>query len=384
MASEGVHSNREEGSNQRPQTSDADAGPRVKSSDDDGFPYAFYVKFGPENYHEQWVFEKGATVKDVLFEAALVWPAYDWVKCKIIVGKRTARGQKMKLESPKDLEDELDILNGNSIRFITSKIVAKDELEQASRSVKEVEALRNSTRGKRPETKRNTGPVDSYTFQIVRPLTHLPNPERSMAFLQRLKADPGIKTAMRKHKFRVGLLTEMDPAEYTSATHEGTTRILGLNRNFGEVIELRLRTDAGDGYRDYKTIRKTLCHELSHNVHGNHDKEFWKLTHEIEKQVHDADWLSGGRTVGNEEYKPDAESDASFIDDRTWVGGSYLLGGNSGLGADSGSTAGLSRREILARAAEARLRSIGKANSTAKERDGGNDQDPDPNAESSS
>ena len=59
----------------------------------------------------------------------------------------------------------------------------------------------------------------------------------------------------------------MNPAEHT--TQE--SRTLGLNRNRGEVIELRLRTDAYDGYRDYKVIRKTLCHELAHNVHGEHD-----------------------------------------------------------------------------------------------------------------
>lgn len=50
----------------------------------------------------------------------------------------------------------------------------------------------------------------------------------------------------------------MDPLSNTQSSHEGTTRLLGLNRNRGEVIELRLRTDAYDGYRDYKTIRNTL------------------------------------------------------------------------------------------------------------------------------
>lgn len=43
----------------------------------------------------------------------------------------------------------------------------------------------------------------------------------------------------------------MEPLSNTTSTHEGTTRLLGLNRNAGEVIELRLRTDAGDGYRAY-------------------------------------------------------------------------------------------------------------------------------------
>ncbi|KAK1061750.1 hypothetical protein LTR33_012637, partial [Friedmanniomyces endolithicus] len=111
----------------------------------------------------------------------------------------------------------------------------------------------------------------SYTFHTISPLPHLPNPSKSLRYLERLAADPGIKSSMRKHGFSVGLLTEMDPAEHT--THE--SRTLGLNRNRGEVIELRLRTDAGDGYRDYRVIRKTLCHELAHNVWGEHDGKFW-------------------------------------------------------------------------------------------------------------
>lgn len=159
---------------------------------------------------------------------------------------------------------------------------------------------------------------------------------------------------MRKHQFSVGLLTEMDPAMHT--THE--SRTLGLNRNKGEVIELRLRTDAYDGYRDYKTIRKTLCHELSHNVWGDHDRNFWDLTKAIEKEVEAGDWTRGGRSVGEEEfYNPNdgGVSDEHF-DHGGWTGGEYVLGGGSGQGN------GLSRREIAAQAAEKRMRNAREAN----------------------
>ena len=87
-----------------------------------------------------------------------------------------------------------------------------------------------------------------YTFHSIRPLAGLSNPDKSLRFLERLRDDAGIKATMRKHGFSVGLLTEMDPASHT--THD--SRTLGLNRNRGEMIELRLRTDAYDGYRDYK------------------------------------------------------------------------------------------------------------------------------------
>ncbi|KAG6119967.1 hypothetical protein E4U14_004474 [Claviceps sp. LM454 group G7] len=195
---------------------------------------------------------------------------------------------------------------------------------------------------------------DEYTFLQIRPLSGLPHPERSRLLLVRLKEDPGIRAAMKKHKFTVSLLTEMEPLSHTQATHEGTSRILGLNRNQGEVIELRLRTDAYDGYRDYKTIRKTLCHELAHNVHGPHDRQFWDLCHQIEREVDGADWKSGGHTTGEvsryDILGQTSTEDDSHEDEGGWTGGEFLLGG----GGTEASV--LSRREILAQAAMKRQR----------------------------
>lgn len=190
----------------------------------------------------------------------------------------------------------------------------------------------------------------TYTFHTIRPLLYLPNPEKSQRYLERLAADPGIKASMRKHKFSVGLLTEMNPAEHT--THDSKT--LGLNRNAGEVIELRLRTDRYDGYRDYKVIRKTLCHELSHNVWGDHDSNFWALTREIEKEVEANDWKHGGHKLTNNEfYEPnDTYDEDEHADHGAWTGGEYVLGSTS---SSQGDSSGLSRREIMARAAQSRL-----------------------------
>ncbi|KAK3719706.1 hypothetical protein LTR37_004243 [Vermiconidia calcicola] len=173
-----------------------------------------------------------------------------------------------------------------------------------------------------------------YTFHTIRPLAYLPNPEKSQRFLERLRDDAGIKTSMRKHGFAVG-----------------------LNRNRGEVIELRLRTDAYDGYRDYKVIRKTLCHELAHNVWGEHDQHFWKLCREIEAEVDKNDYRRGGHSVGSAEfYNPDDEGMDEEADGGGWSGGEYTLGGGSGLSSSAASTEPLSRREIMARAAEERIK----------------------------
>ncbi|KAI4793551.1 WLM-domain-containing protein [Aureobasidium sp. EXF-8845] len=193
----------------------------------------------------------------------------------------------------------------------------------------------------------------TYTFATLRPLPQLHQPEKSLRFLERLRDDPGIKAAMRKHKFSVGLLTEMDPAEHT--THE--SRTLGLNRNRGEVIELRLRTDAYDGYRDYKVIRKTLCHELAHNVVGPHNAEFHALWNQIEKEVEKNDWSRGGHSLGQEEfYNPsdDYVDDDDHCDAGGWEGGSYVLGGSTSTNQTS--VEPLTRREAMAKAAEDRAK----------------------------
>ncbi|EEP78777.1 conserved hypothetical protein [Uncinocarpus reesii 1704] len=187
-----------------------------------------------------------------------------------------------------------------------------------------------------------------YTFHRLLPLPYLPNPDRSLAYLARLRDDPGIRSAMAKHRFSVPLLTEMNPIEHTTLS----SRTLGLNRNKGEAIELRLRTDAYDGYRDYRTIRKTLCHELAHCVHSEHDRDFWNLTAQIEKEVESADyWGKGGKRLTEEEfYNPadweEMKSGGEVMDHGGWTGGEFVLGGGAGTG--------LTRREILARAAESR------------------------------
>ncbi|KAL8908492.1 MAG: hypothetical protein Q9207_000798 [Kuettlingeria erythrocarpa] len=193
----------------------------------------------------------------------------------------------------------------------------------------------------------------TYTFGTIVPLPYLPNPEKSRRFLERLRDDAGIKASMRKHKFSVGVLTEMNPAEHT--THQ--SRTLGLNRNRGQVIELRLRTDAYDGYRDYKIIRKTLCHELAHNVFGEHDRNFWELTKVIEKEVEENDWRAGGHALTKQEfYNPDDSGvESEHMDGGGWTGGEFVLGGNS-TSVQGASAQALGRRELMAKAAEERMK----------------------------
>lgn len=109
-----------------------------------------------------------------------------------------------------------------------------------------------------------------YAFHRIEPLPHLPNPSSARDLLTRLANDPAIRHIMRKHQFSVGVLTELAPHEQP--------HLLGLNVNAGQAIKLRLRTDRYDGFRTYREVRRVLCHELTHNVWGDHDNNVGTLT----------------------------------------------------------------------------------------------------------
>ncbi|KAL2108002.1 hypothetical protein VUR80DRAFT_4418 [Thermomyces stellatus] len=258
----------------------------------------------------------------------------------------------------KDPNMPVSSLTGLSVRLLGSRPETIESLRDASKFAESRRVAPQSAKRPRKTTGGSGGVATlhdaQYTFLSVQALPSLPHPERSLSYLTRLKNDPGIRHAMAKHRFTVGLLTEMEPLSNTQVSHDGTSRLLGLNRNKGEVIELRLRTDAYDGYRDYRTVRKTLCHELAHNVHGPHDRAFWELCRAIERDVEAADWSSKGRTLGGEGYGLAEPAEDEVHDEGGWTGGSYVLGGKT-EGQE-----GLSRREIMRRAAEARRGGVEK------------------------
>ncbi|KAK3315382.1 WLM domain-containing protein [Apodospora peruviana] len=336
------------------------------------------INFTPEHYSEAWTFNTAPTLADLLLECQTNFPEYDWSKTKAMPASRRP-GIKPLLKTPDDDNLSLSPLQNTAIKLMAPKTSSLESLQSASASAAALNVARVSRRiNNHPRSHRPHQSQEylQYTFHTLRPLPYLPNPARSLAFLERLRSDPGIRAAMLAHKFSVGLLTEMDPSQHTQSTHEGTTRILGLNRNKGEVIELRLRTDVYDGYRDYKTIRKTLCHELAHNVHSEHDRQFWDLTAQIEREVSRADWKSGGRVVGGPdgaEFAPErgGGEEEMFMDHGGWTGGTYVLGGGNG----NGQGGGMGRREILARAAEQRLRNLGSQGQGQEKGKGGSTTD---------
>ncbi|ERS95499.1 hypothetical protein HMPREF1624_08015 [Sporothrix schenckii ATCC 58251] len=303
----------------------------------------------------------------------------DYIARLAAAGRRsTKKQQQQQQQPPNQLKLILMATPSSAIRNV------REASEEARRRISRMSLLRQRAVPAKRTARQGVQTVSgasSYTFSDIKPLPHLPDPDRSLAYLHRLRDDPGIRHVMQTHQFRVGLLTEMDPRLYTEANHEGTSRTLGLNRNHGQVIELRLRTDDFTGYRDYKTVRKTLCHELAHNVHGPHDKHFWALYRELEREVERVADSRGGRAGGRtlaggrdgDFYEPptassDDDQEHDHVDAGGLIGGTFVLGGaeSSDLGTSTATTTGpvngiavppaMGDRERRAHAAEARLR----------------------------
>lgn len=288
---------------------------------------------------------------------------YDWDKAKFI-----AKGKMLRAAEHGD--HPIAHLHNTKVTLQVPTVADIQGLQASSEAARSRDARRQAQRraasasATRPTPHRRRDPAgggssSEYTFLRLETLPGLPGAHRSLALLQRLRDDPGVRTVMRRHRFTVGLLAEMDPASNTRHGPGGssTERLLGLNRNRGEAIELRLRTDAYDGYRAYASVRATLCHELAHNVFGPHDRDFWDLCHRIEREVQAADWKSGGHAVAGDgaEFYESPEDDVP--DHGGWTGGTYVLGGlGAGSSGSSGAQQGLNRRDVIARATEERLR----------------------------
>ncbi|PPQ75443.1 hypothetical protein CVT26_016217 [Gymnopilus dilepis] len=185
------------------------------------------------------------------------------------------------------------------------------------RALKGTVKVRSTGSGPISSLSSSSSPSLQYRFHDIKPLDHLPNPSAALGLLRRLADDPAIQHVMQKHKFTVGLLTELAPHEHPE--------LLGLNQNAGQAIKLRLRTDRYDGFRLYSEVRRVLCHELTHNVWGDHDENFKTLNSQLNREVAEFErsakegthYLSGGPDV----YQPssDLEREAQV----------YTLGGDS-------------------------------------------------------
>ncbi|SPO31847.1 uncharacterized protein UTRI_06684 [Ustilago trichophora] len=159
-------------------------------------------------------------------------------------------------------------------------------------------------------------------------------------YLTRLSRDPGILHICSLHQFRIGALTELLPWE-----HPG---LLGLNENAGQRILLRIRTDDAEGFRDYKTTRKVLVHELAHNKVADHPPEFKMLNSKLNAQIEAFERAQQNGThslVDGDVYEPSAPELSSGGSGSAPGGGRRLGGATSG--SDEGNNAEERRQRIL-------------------------------------
>lgn len=178
---------------------------------------------------------------------------------------------------------------------------------------------------------------EKFGFGRIETLPNLPDEGKAREILTQLANDPGILACMKKRNWNVGSLAELYPEGNVG---QSEVCVMGLNKNKGQQILLRVRTDDLKGFRKILSIRKVLFHELAHNVHSEHDSDFFQLMRQVEKECNELDWTQGAGILGT-----DGE------DLQAYTGGTYRLGGSD----DRRKTEGLSARELRARAAVERM-----------------------------
>ncbi|CBQ71584.1 conserved hypothetical protein [Sporisorium reilianum SRZ2] len=241
-------------------------------------------------------------------------------------------------------------LAGASDIKITVLGPSSQELEQLYQAETEMQK-RNAPRSYHPsmlrgtKARNTTQPGSSFSpFGSIyaHPTTPSSSPlhGKVIDYLTRLSRDAGILHICKLHDFRIGSLTELLPWE-----HPG---LLGLNENAGQRILLRIRTDDAQGFRDYKTSRRVLVHELAHNKIADHPPEFKILNSELNAQIEAferAQQQGAHSLVEGDVYEPSAPALSAGSADG---GGGHRLGGGSTSSAGGESSAEERRQRILA------------------------------------
>lgn len=227
---------------------------------------------------------------------------------------------------------ETGITEGRTVRMMG---VFSAEVEEVSHSTKsdqriagfyEEERRAKQLRANGPGAPRKL-PQGPYIFSSFRTL-QLPGIElsppaaKALTIMHTLASDPGIVAIMNKHRWHVGIMTEMAPEGYVGISPKC---VLGFNKNHGEEISLRLRTDDLKGFRKYESIKKTLLHELAHMVHSEHDANFHALDKQLNEEAIALDWTkSRSRTLNG--LRQTDNIDEFYSLDETY--NAHKLGGN--------------------------------------------------------
>ncbi|XVF21063.1 hypothetical protein REPUB_Repub12eG0058200 [Reevesia pubescens] len=227
---------------------------------------------------------------------------------------------------------EASIVMGKSVRMMgvledeVDRVIQNSKLDLRIAGFNEEERRLRQRMSDRPHAsiRLPQGPYifgDFRTLQIPGVELHPPASE-ALKRMHILASDPGIVAIMNKHRWRVGMMTEIAPVGYVGVSPKC---ILGFNKNHGEEISLRLRTDDLKGFRKYESIKKTLLHELAHMVFSEHDSNFYALDKQLNEEAANLDWTkSRGHTLSGIRHSENYEGDF-YVEDGI---NSQKVGGN--------------------------------------------------------
>ncbi|KAK2386980.1 zinc ion binding protein [Trifolium repens] len=113
---------------------------------------------------------------------------------------------------------------------------------------------------------------DQYKVWEIRALKSRPEAEQAHKMLEKIAKQ--VQPIMRKHKWRVKVLSEFYDSYYW-----------GYNVGGGEEIKLHLRRSNRDSnFYPFHEVLDTMLHELCHNVYSRHNAKFYKLWNELRKE----------------------------------------------------------------------------------------------------
>ncbi|XP_059666546.1 uncharacterized protein LOC132312267 [Cornus florida] len=182
--------------------------------------------------------------------------------------------------------------------------------------------------------------------------------DEAKKFLERIANQ--VQPIMRKHKWRVKVLSEFCPKN---------PALLGLNVGGGVHVKLRLRRANRDwDFFPFDQVLDTMLHELCHNVHGPHNANFYKLWDELRKECEELinKGIAGtgegfdlpGRRLGGFSRQPPLsylrQTALAAAEKRASLG-SLLPSGPKRVGGDKSIMVALSPIQAAAMAAERRL-----------------------------
>jgi hypothetical protein len=159
-------------------------------------------------------------------------------------------------------------------------------------------------------TGNNNGVLATACKQIT-PLTEYQDAQEAQSMIQQLCTDPKILQLMKQFNWKqMQLVGELHP--------QRDSKILGVNRNNGQSIKLRLRNKTGAGWRTWDDIYDTWLHELTHNSVSAHAGDFDAFRKKLEllyfgQSAQDTTFTNGRKSNGNRNKLPTTNSNTPII-----------------------------------------------------------------------